>query len=183
MRVNRNIWKTISRHSRASGNPDGIILDPRFRGGDTLGFTLVEVMVTSVVVGVVMIGLIWVFISCAMLTDVTGNKSKLLAQAQAKIEEMRNHDFSALAADYASGGTPGNTFATTQPNGMGVIYMDVSNPSLIIVNLYISFTNHNGRITGSDFNLDGVADAGEAVNGSGHLTSPISISTIIGNRG
>ena len=37
------------------------------------------------------------------------------------MEEIRNHDFNAIAVDYASGGTPGNTFALTSLNGTGTI--------------------------------------------------------------
>ena len=146
------------------------------------GFTLVEVMMTALLFGTVIVGLIWTFITCSLLTEMTGNISKLYIEAQAKIEEMRNHTFSTLVTDYSLSGTPGNKFSISDPQAMGVIYLDATNPNLILVNIKISFSGRNGRIVGEDLDLDGTIDAGEDVVNIGVLDSPISLSTIIGNK-
>ena len=141
------------------------------------GFTLVELLVVVGILSVVILGLIEIFLVGAILADLSNRKTIALGEAQDKMEEIRNHTYSLITTDYASGGTPGNKFSLSQINGKGVITIDSSTASLLKVDIVVSFQYKNGRIVGEDLDLDGVLDAGEDANNNGVLDSPVKIST------
>ena len=147
------------------------------------GFTLVEILITSTILIIVIVGLIQLFIYCSILSESTGNLSVALTEGQAKIEEIRNHDYSLTSTDYASSGTPGNKFSLTQVTGKGVIYINSSNSDLLQVDIVVCWINNqNDRVIGEDLDLDGVLDAGEDVNGNGRFDSPVTLVTNIAKK-
>src|SRR3989338_3280502 len=85
------------------------------------GFTLVEVLIAIGILTVVVVGLLQLFVYCSRLAEAAGNTTLAINEAQNKMEEIRSHDFNAIAVDYASGGTPGDTFALTSLNGTGAV--------------------------------------------------------------
>jgi len=66
------------------------------------GFTLAEILIAVGILGVVMVGLLQVYIHCSVLAEAAGNKSVAMAEAQSKMEEIRNDDFESIVADYTS---------------------------------------------------------------------------------
>ena len=146
------------------------------------GFTLVELMIGTAMLAVVVLGLINLFINTSAQAEIAGNKTLAVGAAQNKIEEMRNHTYSLITTDYASGGIPGNKFSLSTITGEGVIYIDSSNASLLTVEIDVSWKNDNTRIIGEDTDLDGVLDAGEDLNSNGKLDSPVKIITYIAQR-
>jgi len=146
------------------------------------GFSLIEVLVVSGILITVIIGLIQVFVYCSTLFDSAGNLAGTVAEAQSKLEEIRNHTYSQITTDYASGGTPGNTFNLSKGNGKGAIYIDSSNSDLLQMTLVVSWRNQNGRIVGEDLNLDGVLDTGEDIDSNNKLSSPTTIVSLIARR-
>jgi len=146
------------------------------------GFTLVEVLVTTGIVSTVMIMLLRLFVYCTSLSEMAGNLSASVVQAQDKIEEIKNYSYDLITTDYSSSGTPGNTFSFSIPTGMGVIYIDSSNSSLLQVEVDVSWRNRDGRIVGEDTDLDGVIDTGEDVNSNGKLDSVVKIITNLAQR-
>ena len=144
------------------------------------GFSLIEMMVTVAILGFSLSGLLGIFVYCSMLSNTAGNMSKVLRGAQGKLEEIRDHNYSLITTDYASGGNPGNKFNVAQlNNGKGVIYIDSTNPDLLMVTVTVSWKNENGRLFGEDKNLNGVLDAGEDLNGNNELDSPVSLISLI----
>ena len=147
------------------------------------GVTFVELLITTAILAVIIIGCLQLFIYSATQAEMTGNLTAAVAEAQSKIEEIRNHNYSAIAADYASGGTPGNTFNLTQLTGKGIIYIDSANApchsELLCVEIDVSWRNRYNRVIGEDTDLDGVLDGGEDVNGNGKLDSPAKLMTMI----
>lgn len=111
------------------------------------GFTLVEVLITIGILAVVIVGLLQLFVYCSTLAEAAGNTTLAVSEAQNKMEEIRNHDFIAIAIDYASGGTPGNTFALTSLNGSGrITTIQVGGSSeLLQIQIDVSWQNKNGR--------------------------------------
>lgn len=116
-----------------------------FRGRQ--GFTLVEVLIAVGILAVVIVGLLQLFVYCSNLAEAAGNTTLAINEAQNKMEEIRNHDFSTITIDYASGGTPGNTFTLTSLNGTGTITTSQFDGSseLLQIQIDASWQNKNGR--------------------------------------
>ncbi len=114
---------------------------------DQKGFTLVEVLIAVGILAVVIVGLLQLFVYCSTLAEAAGNTTLAINEAQNKMEEIRNHAFSAIAIDYASGGTPGDTFALTSLNGTGAIatIQAGGSSSLLQVQVTVSWQNKNSR--------------------------------------
>ncbi|MBI5415990.1 MAG: prepilin-type N-terminal cleavage/methylation domain-containing protein [Candidatus Omnitrophica bacterium] len=110
------------------------------------GFTLVEVLIAVGILAVVIVGLLQLFVYCSVLAQDAGNVTLALSQAQNKIEEMRGHGFTNLTTDYGSGGTPGDTFALTGPNGTGTIAISqVGSAELLQLQINLAWQNKSGR--------------------------------------
>ena len=155
----------------------------KMNGFSKKGFTLAEVLITAGILVMVIGGLLQLFIYCSILSESTGNMAMAMADAQTKMEEIRNHTYSDITTDYVSGGTPGNTFNLTLGNGKGAIYIDSSNADLLQIEITVSWMNNrNNRYIGEDLDLDGAIDAGEDVDGDSKLDSPVDISSYIAAR-
>ena len=135
------------------------------------GFSLAELLVTVGILVTVIVILLQLFIYNSVLAELSGNIGYVLSDAQTKLEEIKNSDYSLITTNYASGGTPGNTFNLSQGQGKGVIYIDSSNASLLQVTVVICWRNKDGRVIGEDTNLNGTLDAGEDLNGNGTIDS------------
>lgn len=111
------------------------------------GFTLVEVLIAVGILALVIVGLLQLFVYCTTLAEAAGNTTLAVNEAQNKMEEIRNHDFNSIATDYASGGTPGNTFTLTSLNGTGTITTSMAGGStaLLQMQIAVSWQNKNGR--------------------------------------
>lgn len=111
------------------------------------GFTLVEVLIAIGILAVVIVGLLQLFVYCSTLAQAAGNTTLAVNEAQNKIEEIRSHNFSTIAIDYASGGTPGNTFALTGLNGTGTITTSQVGGSseLLQIQINVNWQNQNSR--------------------------------------
>jgi len=111
------------------------------------GFTLVEVLIAVGILAVVIVGLLQLFVHCSNLAEAAGNTTLGINEAQNKMEEIRNHDFSTIAIDYASGETPGNTFTLTSLSGTGTITTSQvgGSPELLQVQIDVVWQNKNGR--------------------------------------
>ncbi|MDP8264832.1 MAG: type II secretion system protein [Candidatus Aceula lacicola] len=138
-------------------------------------FTLAELLVVTVILGVAIVGMVNLFIYTSVAATLAGNKTLAVAAAQSKMEEIRNHDYSLIATDYASGGTPGDTFFLSQVNGTGVIYIDSSNAQLLEIKVVVSWEDKYDRIIGEDIDLDGILDTGEDSNLNGELDSIVNL--------
>jgi len=145
-------------------------------------FTLVELIVVVGILSLVITGMLQLYIYTSAQAEMGGNKTSAITEAQAKIEEIRNHDFDDIAIDYGAGGTPGNTFDLTLLSGKGVIDVDDSNPELLVLEVAVSWRNKYSRVIGEDFDLDGQLDGGEDINGDGKLSSPITLMSMITRR-
>ncbi len=111
------------------------------------GFTLVEVLITVGILAMVIVGLLQLFVYCSNLAEAAGNTTLAINEAQSKMEEIRNHNFSTITTDYASGGTPGNTFALTSLSGTGTITISQVGGSseLLQAQINVAWQNKNSR--------------------------------------
>ena len=146
------------------------------------GFSLAELLVTVGILVTVIVILLQLFIYNSVLAELSGNMGYAISDAQTKIEEIKNSTYSSIATNYASGGTPGNTFNLSQGQGKGVIYIDSSNADLLEVSVVICWRNKDGRVIGEDTDIDGALDAGEDLNGNGKIDSKVNLILKIASR-
>ncbi len=148
------------------------------------GFTLVELLVTAGILAFCIISIMQLFIYAGIEASLAGNKTQAISEAQNKIEEIRNHNFANIVANYGVGGTPGNIFNLSSLTGKGVVEIDNSNPELLVITVLVCWQDKGGRIIGEDANLDGVLDAGagEDTDGDNKLDSPVTIVTMLTRR-
>lgn len=111
------------------------------------GLTLTEVLIAVGILAIVIVGLLQLFVYCSTLAEAAGNTTLAINAAQNKMEEIRNHNFGSIPTDYASGGTPGNTFTLTNLNGTGTITTSQvgGNSQLLQIQIDASWQNKNGR--------------------------------------
>ncbi len=148
----------------------------------TKGFTLVELLVVVAILSFILTGMIGLFIQTSTHGNMSTNKTIALNEAQGILEAVRNHDFDSIVTDYSFGGSPGDTFALTNPTGMGKIYINSADPDLLTLQVVVSWQDKYNRIIGEDTDLDGVLDGGEDINGNTQLDSPVSLMSMITRR-
>lgn len=146
------------------------------------GFTLPELLITTVILAIVLVGMLTLFLNASVLGNYSTNKTLVMIEVQNKLEEIRSHSFTAISADYASGGAPGDTFDLTLLPGKGKIYIDSTKPDLLEIEVVVSYQNQNGRVIGEDADLDGVLDAGEDTDSNGKLSSEATLVTMVAHR-
>ncbi|MFC1753192.1 hypothetical protein ACFL96_07330 [Thermoproteota archaeon] len=143
--------------------------------------SLLEPMITALVLVVVLIGILQLFVSWLKLGETSSDLMVAMSEAKGKLEEIRNHVFDNIVIDYDS---PDDIFNLTQVDGAGIIYIDYfgGTTEMLEVEIVASFRTEGDRIVGEDKNLDSVLDAGEDKDGDGRLSSTISLSTLITQR-
>jgi len=146
------------------------------------GASMIEIVVSIGIIVVVFSGLLQVFIYSSVLSDMAGNITFAVTEAESQLEKIRGHDFDSITTDYGSSGTPGNTFPLSFLNGIGAIYITAVHSDLLEVEIVVSWQEKDNRIMGEDTNLDGDLDAGEDANGNGRLDSIATITSYVANR-
>ncbi len=137
------------------------------------GFTIVELLISSVVFMVTVIGILYSYLKCLELSEIGRNSSIAVQASKNKMEDIKNSTFSTLYATYNN-----TTFtATGLPNGIGVVYVNNTNPSLVQVKIVFCWKQPNGRLIGEDTNLNGVLNTGEDTNANGQLDSYVQMVT------
>jgi prepilin-type N-terminal cleavage/methylation domain-containing protein len=156
------------------------------RKNKSSGFTLAELMVATLILGLVLVGLLGTYVACLDLTELSKNSSIATNIAMAKIEEVRNDTYANIKTDYDSTGcgrpSCGKPFDITGLMGKGVSYVDNTNPDLLKITVTVCWRQRNGRIIGEDTNLNGQLDAGEDKNGNGMLDSIAQVVTYIASH-
>ncbi len=138
------------------------------------GLSLVELMIASAVFLLTFVGILASYLACLELSEMSKNSSIALHASKARLEAIKNTTFSQIKATY--NGIP---FAVASFTGMGVSYVDDTNPALLKVTLSFSWKQPRGRVVGEDTNLNGVVNAGEDKNANGILDSPVELATYI----
>lgn len=147
---------------------------------DRPGFTLLELMIAVGVLIVALVGLLGVFAHMISLNENSGKLTLAIAACQARLEEMRNSDFSTLYVNY--NGTNFNPAGFSSGEAKGAISLNNSNPDLLQVFVSVSWRTRSNRVIGEDRNLNGVLDAGEDFDANGILDSPAEIATLMTQR-
>ena len=146
------------------------------------GFTLAELIFVIGIMSVVIVGMMKLYIYASMLAELAGNKTYAVSEAHNKLEEIRNHTYDQIATDYASGGTPGNTFNVSNLTGKGFIYVDSSNANLLQVKVAVCWRDKYSRIVGECSESGGSLVAGTDADGDGAVSSPATLITNIAKK-
>jgi len=146
------------------------------------GFSLVELVVVTGILSVTITSMLQMYIYTSTQSELSGNLTSAVSEAQTKIEEIRTVTYDSIATNYASGGTPGNIFDTTLITGKGVVTIDSSNAELLEIEVVVCWRDKYNRIIGEDTDLDGVLDPGEDANNNGVIDSPVELVTYFTRR-
>ncbi|MFH0754627.1 MAG: hypothetical protein V2A70_08680 [Candidatus Omnitrophota bacterium] len=146
----------------------------RRRCGGSSGMTLVEVMVSTGILLVASVGIVYSFVKCIEL-DAIGRVTTVAVQGvKNKLEEVKASSFAQIYNNYN-----GATFAISGVTGRGVIYVNNSNSKLLQVKVVYCVQIPGGRVLGEDVNLNGVLNTGEDQNANAQIDSPIQMLTKI----
>lgn len=149
------------------------------------GFTLVEVLVTTVILAIVAVAVLYAMAQCLNLQETAKNLTIAMSAARAEIERLRNQDFTSII--------PGTfTFDPYGLNGSGQINItpvdDLDDPDLLNVRAVVCWQQGN-RIIGEDNGrgggtaLDGQVNGSEDVNNNTLLDSTCVVTSSLGDRG
>lgn len=140
------------------------------------GFTLVELLVASMILIITIVGILISYIRSLELAEMSRNSSVAINASRSRIEQMKNTDFAQIVTNF-------NNVTYTVPgfSGIGVSYVTTVSANLIQVTATFCWQQRNGRVVGEDKDLDGAVDAGEDTNGNGRLDSPTQIISDIYN--
>ena len=138
------------------------------------GFTLAELMVGAVILLVTFVGIMLTYVKCMELNEMSRNSSTAVKGVKSRAEQIKNTDFDQILPTYNN-----TTFTIAGLTGMGVSYVDNSNPNLSKITVLYCWHERNGRILGEDTNLNGALNGGEDKNANGSLDSPVQLVTYI----
>lgn len=148
--------------------------------GNDKGFTLVELVLATLILAVVLAGLIQVFIQCSVLTELTRNKTAAMNEALGKMEEIRNTDFDSIITGYHE-----SWFSLTQLTGKGLIYVTSVETGLLEIEIEIGWENKYSRTVPSDLDLDSIVDTSipsSDVDINSKVLSPVTLVSRITDR-
>lgn len=144
-------------------------------------FTFIEVSLASLVFIIILIAVLMLYISAIELTDLSYNMTKAQFAAQKIMEEIRNHSFYDIYADYSNYTFDPEGFASGEAKGVVYTVKEDGRDDFTRVNVVVCF-RRGGRVIGEDANLNGNRDSGEDVNSSGFLDSPVEITALLTPR-
>ena len=146
---------------------------------DKTGFTLLELIIGSVILVVAIVGLLAAFGNCFTINEGARNLTIAMNNAQGKIEEIRNLTFDQVAAQ---DGANFEIIELPDNDSEGIVEINTNNPNLLTVTITVCWRQKGGRIFGEDTNLNGALDTGEDTNGNNVLDSPAQLVTLIASR-
>ena len=148
--------------------------------GSKKGVSLVEVLISAVILVIVAVVFLQSYISCIKLASMSKETLFALNSAAAKLEEVRSYTFSSIYSYYNNGA--GHTFKVAELNpgdSMGIVSVDNSNPNLLKVAVTVCWRHMGAGIVGEDTNLDGILQSSEDANNNGEMDSPVKLATYI----
>jgi len=147
-----------------------MMINPKGMTPNNDGFSLAELLIAASILIFVFAGVLLTFIRCSQLESITRNYTTSLLVTKNRMAQIKNSAFNQISLNYN-----GTTFATGGVDGIGVSYIDSTNPDLYQVVITFCWQEQNGRVFGEDLNLNGQLDVGEDQNGNGRLDSPVQI--------
>jgi len=136
------------------------------------GFSLIELLIAVGIFLLAFVGILVSYLTCLELAQLSKNTSIAVHAVKARLETIENTAFDQTKATYNN-----ITFTTAGLTGMGVSYVDDTNPRLLKITIPFCWKQPSGRIVGEDTNLNGQVNGSEDKNANGLLDSPVQIVT------
>ena len=144
---------------------------------NTAGMTMPELLLAAALLSIVLVGLLLSYAMCLGLDQLSRNSTRALYAAQARLEEIKSTPYDHIKGMYHT-----TTFSPPSLDGMGVSYVDDSDPRLLLVTVTVCWRQPNGRVIGEDKNLNGILDAGEDTNMNNMIDSLVTLTTHLYNQ-
>ena len=155
------------------------------------GLTVLEILMAVLILLPVFVGTMYVFVKCTESSEISRNASIVNLSIRNKLTEIENSTYSQIHTVYDNATFKIADILKKKDNegvnvkvfldGIGVVYIDNTDPDLLEVKVVFCWREKNGRFVGEDINKNGVLDAGEDLNGNGEIDSTTQISTLIDN--
>ena len=144
------------------------------------GFTLFEIMVSSVILVGVLLGIFSLLIYCNSLAETSVNISTAISQVRTKFEEIKATPFDNIIASFnnqesAITGITNGKILTTASYAVG------SNNRLLNIRIVAAWPQHDNRIIGEG-RWDQGAFSFFDQNNNSRIDSPVEISTAIAKK-
>lgn len=140
------------------------------------GMTLIEVLISTLILSSLFVGAVYVFIKCMELSEAARNTQTATLICRNRMNQIEAGAYNQIYATYNQA-----TFTSADLNGIGVSYIDNSDPDVLKVTSVFCWRQSNGRIYGEDLNLSGQIDGSEDANNNGQLDSPVKLVTFVYN--
>ena len=137
------------------------------------GLTLPELLITTIILLPLFVGTILSFIKSMELSEMARHSSMAVLACKNKMAAIEDTAFTLVPGNFNN-----TTFTAPDLNGIGVVYVDSSNPDLIEVTASFSWRERTGRVIGEDLDLDGQIDTGEDSNSNGRLDSMVQLTLV-----
>lgn len=143
---------------------------------NTKGLTLIEVLISTLILSSLFVGAVYVFVKCMELSEAARNTQTATLICRNRMNQIESTAYNQIYATYNQA-----TFTSTDLNGIGVNYVDNNDPDVLKVTSVFCWRQSNGRIYGEDTNLNGQINGAEDTNNNGQLDSPVKLVTFIYN--
>jgi Tfp pilus assembly protein PilV len=115
-------------------------------GKDEQGLTLVEIIIALTVIVGAILGVASLLLYTSRLNESEREYALARQSIFSKIEEIKKHNFDYVVTDYSTGGSPGPNFIVTKLyNSQGTIYINSTNPNLLLITVTVSWQSVNGQ--------------------------------------
>lgn len=162
----------------------------------TAGFTLIEVLIATMVLTIALVSAIGLFAYLLALPE--GGRDSVIAlhEAETKMEEICTNHYLTIRDGDTSAGLPAYTntgallrtpFALAGLTGQGIVYgeeLPGAADGLMRIKVVVCYRQKN-RIIGEDDGagagtaLDGILNGAEDANGNGEIDSPCQLETVV----
>lgn len=140
-------------------------------------FTLPELMISVLILGITFVGMLLTFVKCMDLNELSRNSMIAVAAAKTKAEDIKNSSFNTIYTNYNA--VPFDVTGFAVGTAKGVSYVDNTNPDLLLVTISICWKQKSGRTIGEDTNVNGILNAGEDKDADNAIDSPVQVVSYI----
>ncbi len=102
---------------------------------------MVELIVATAVFLIALTGILYSYMKCLELQDLGRNTSLATAAVKNEMETIKDTSYSAIFTTYNNA-----TFTAPGINGTGTVYVNNSNPNLLVIEVVFSWKQPNGRV-------------------------------------